>query len=178
MDDREAEAASSARLTARLDELELIVLALGNRIVEMGASPKSSDPRSDLRLGQPPSDAEMKELEAWVDWLVERYASAGDWLRPCWPLHGFVVEELRSLRSAWLAAYDGTEPSSAPIIWHEAAERCRERVRRAISTGPGCTAVSHHDDQPITDDGRWGSPATGSEAVRPGTEQPRAPLDS
>ena len=166
MDERDAEAVNIGHLTARLDELELIVLALGNRVVEMGALAASPERGKDLNLRQPLPEAEMEELTTWVDWLVDRYASAGDWLRPCWRYHGFVVEELRALRSARLAAYDGSDPTSAPLIWHEAAERCRERIRRAISTGPGCTAVSHHDDQPMTDDGRWGSPATGSEAVR------------
>jgi hypothetical protein len=149
VDDQEADGASSDRLTARLDELELIVLALGDRIVQMGASRGSPDRPDDLRLRLPLSGAEMDELSSWVDWLVERYASAGDWLRPCWQHHGFVVEELRALRNAWLAAHEDTNPAAAPLIWHEAAERCRERIRRVLSTGPGCTAVSHHDDEPM-----------------------------
>ena len=43
----------------------------------------------------------------------------------------------------------------AALQWHEAAEKCRERVRRAIGAGPGCTAVNHKPDQSVTDDPRW-----------------------
>lgn len=107
-----------------------------------------------------PSDrdpVEMADLCEWVDSLVTRYASAGDWIRPCWWRHGYVVEELAALRVAWLALFDAEQPSdpTASVRWHESAERCRERIRRAISTGPGCTAVSHRPDQPITEDPRW-----------------------
>ena len=87
---------------------------------------------------------ELEKLAKWVDWLQERYAAAGDWLQPCWWRHGFVVEELAALRTAWLGVYEADEanPSTAALDWHEAAEKCRDRIRRAIGTGPGCTAVA------------------------------------
>ena len=99
----------------------------------------------------------MAALCEWVDSLVVRYASTGDWLRPCWWRHGFVVEELAALHVAWLAVFDAEQLSdpTAGVRWHEVAERCRERIRRTISVGPGCTAVSHRPDQPVTDDPRW-----------------------
>ena len=100
---------------------------------------------------------EIADLSEWVASLVTRYASSGDWLRPCWWRHGFVVEELAALRVAWLAVFDAEQSSdpTAGVRWHEEAERCRERIRRTISAGPGCTAVSHRPDQPVTDDPRW-----------------------
>ena len=100
---------------------------------------------------------DLADLCEWVDGLVARYASTGDWLRPCWWRHGFVVEELAALRVAWLAVFDAEQPSdpTAGVRWHGEAERCRERIRRTISAGPGCTAVSHRPDQPVTDDPRW-----------------------
>jgi hypothetical protein len=100
---------------------------------------------------------ELQELAGWVEWLQVRYASAGDWLRPCWWRHGFVVEELSALRIAWLGVYEPAEntEATAALDWHEAAEKCRERVRQVISTGPGCTAVAHKADQPVVDDPRW-----------------------
>ena len=100
---------------------------------------------------------EIADLAEWVDGLQRRYAAAGDWLRPCWWRHGFVVEELAALRQAWVAIYDSDEPvdPSAAIRWHDEAERCRERIRRTISAGPGCTAVAHKADQPVTHDPRW-----------------------
>ena len=99
----------------------------------------------------------IAELAEWVDSLMVRYASTGDWLRPCWWRHGFVIEELAALRIAWLAVFDAETPAdpTAGVRWHEEAERCRERIRRTISVGPGCSAVSHRPDQPITDDPRW-----------------------
>lgn len=105
---------------------------------------------------------EIADLGDWVDCLVTRYASAGDWIRPCWWRHGYVVEELAALRVAWLAMFDAEQPtdSTAGVRWHEEAERCRERIRRTISTGPGCTTVSHRPDQPITDDPRWAEERT------------------
>ncbi len=100
---------------------------------------------------------ELAVLAKWVESLQIRYAAAGDWLRPCWWRHGFVVEELAALRVAWLAVYDASEPvdATAGATWHEKAEECRERIRRAISVGPGCSAVSHKPDEPVTEDARW-----------------------
>jgi hypothetical protein len=96
-------------------------------------------------------------LAEWVESLQVRYAAAGDWLRPCWWRHGFVVEELAALCLAWLAVYDASEPvdPTEGVRWHEEAERCRERIRRAIAVGPGCSAVSHKADESVTDDSRW-----------------------
>ena len=42
-------------------------------------------------------------LADWVDAFITRYELAG-WLRPCWPLHGGVVEELAALRLSWRTA--------------------------------------------------------------------------
>ena len=100
---------------------------------------------------------DLAVLAKWVESLQVRYAAAGDWLRPCWWRHGFVVEELAALRVAWLAVYDASEPvdPTAGVRWHEEAEKCRERIRRTISVGPGCSAVSHKPDEPVTEDSRW-----------------------
>jgi len=69
----------------------------------------------------------------------------GDWLKPCWWRHGLVVEELAALRVAWLAVYDGTSVSDASegVKWHEQAEKCRQRIRKTISVGTGCSAGTH-----------------------------------
>ena len=124
------------------------------------STPRSTDFDSTMARRTLPTErdvADLADLREWVDSLVARYASTGDWLRPCWWRHGFVVEELAALRVAWLAVFNAEQPSdpTAAVRWHEEAERCRERIRRTISAGPGCTAVSHRPDQPITDDPRW-----------------------
>ena len=100
---------------------------------------------------------ELAVLATWVESLQIRYAAAGDWLRPCWWRHGFVVEELAALRVSWLAVYDASEPvdATAGVTWHEEAEECRERIRLTIGAGSGCSAVSHKPDKPVTEDSRW-----------------------
>ncbi len=107
-----------------------------------------------------PTDGEPVDLAVlaeWIDSLMARYAAAGDWLRPCWWRHGYVVEELAALHTAWLGVYDARQPidSTAAIRWHDEAERCRDRIRRTIAAGPACSAVSHKPDEAVTDDSRW-----------------------
>jgi hypothetical protein len=107
-----------------------------------------------------PTDGEPVDLVVlakWVNSLQVRYATESDWLKPCWWRHGFVVEELAALREAWLAVYDASEAvdQAAGLKWHEDAEKCRERIRKTISIGSGCSAVSHLPDDPVTDDRRW-----------------------
>ncbi|MGO8862456.1 MAG: hypothetical protein ACLQRH_17090 [Acidimicrobiales bacterium] len=112
------------------------------------------------RIRTLPSQGEPVDLAVlaeWVDSLMARYAAAGDWLRPCWWRHGFVIEELAALHTAWLGVYDARQPvdSAAGIRWHDEAERCRDRVRRTIAAGPACSAVSHKPDEAVTEDSRW-----------------------
>ena len=83
-----------------------------------------------------------------------QYAAAGDWLVPCWWQHGFAVNELIALRTAWLGLRTSDEPSAA-LDWHEAAEKCRVRIHKAIGDGPGCTPVEHYPERPRTKDRRW-----------------------
>lgn len=130
-----------------------------------------------------PSEDEPVELDVlseWVESFVVRYAAAGDWLRPCWRRHGFVVEELAALRLAWLAIYDAVDhiDPTAGLRWHDEADKCRERVRRTIAAGPGCSTVSHKPDEPISEDPRWADELndlrneTTSHPTRSGREAP------
>lgn len=105
-------------------------------------------PLQDERLG------ELGELAAWVNELQKEYAAAGDWLVPCWWRHRFAINELAALRVAWLGTEE-LDDWSAELDWHEAAEKCRERIRQAIGDGAGCTATKHHPDWPVTRDERW-----------------------
>ena len=149
-------------LVGRVTEVEALVRNLRNRVDDRPGDrrpPDDADPDAAPEGKRPPpgDGIDLDSLAKWVDQIQQRYASAGDWLRPCWWRHGFVVEELAALRTAWTSVYESDEPpaSTAALKWHEDAAKCRERIRRAISTGPGCTAVSHKSDQPITDDPRW-----------------------
>ncbi len=126
--------------------------------------------RRTLPTGGDPVD--LAVLAEWVESLMVRYAAAGDWLRPCWWRHGFVVEDLAALRAAWLAVYDTSEPvdPTAGVRWHDEAERCRDRIRRAITTGPGCTWVSHKPDEPIIEVPRWSEESIVLQGQHPGDD--------
>jgi len=150
------------RLADRVDGLDARLYKLEGQVAELCGARRSSDDSGSpnvvrLTVWHAMEPEELENLAKWVDGLQERYAAAGDWLRPCWWRHGFVVEELTALRTAWLGLSqpDDQATSMAAVQWHEAAEKCRERVRRAIGTGPGCTAVNHKPDQLGTDDPRW-----------------------
>jgi hypothetical protein len=151
-------------------DLRALVEDLVGRVAELQAEVV------DLRSGRPasasaasqvlatrrtiPTDGEPVDLVILAEWVTSlqvRYASEADWLKPCWWRHGFVVEELTALREAWLAVYDASEPidRATGLKWHEDAEKCRERIRKTISIGSGCSAVSHMPDDPITDDPCW-----------------------
>jgi hypothetical protein len=152
-----------AHVTDRIVEAEAHVRRLEQRVDELSVARQPSDVDSSPACIQTASvptgeGIDLERLTIWVDWMQERYASAGDWLRPCWWRHGFVVEELSALRTSWSGVYYSADESPTPtaaLNWHEQAERCRERIRRTISTGPGCTAVSHKSDQSVTNDPRW-----------------------
>lgn len=162
MDDNQAGPANPASLVDRVDGLAALVRTLKRRVDELAGHRRShsdADPPALTRNSPSPTggEAELEKLAVWVDWLQERYGTVGDWLRPCWWRHGMVVEELWALRTAWLGVYGSDEKaaSAAALTWHESAERCRERIRRAIATGPGCTAVRHKPDESVTADPRW-----------------------
>jgi len=150
------------RLADKVDGLDARLYKLQRQVAELCGARRSYDDGGSskvVRLTVWPAieTAELEKLAEWVDGLQERYAAAGDWLRPCWWRHGFVVEELAALRTAWLGLSqpDDQATSMAAVQWHEAAEKCRERVRRAIGSGPGCTAVNHKSDQSVIEDPRW-----------------------
>ncbi len=167
MDDAELIRSELARLTDRVVEAEALVRRLEQRVGELSGDRQPPDDASSPACIQTASvptgeGIDLEHLARWVEWMQERYASTGDWLRPCWWRHGFVVEELSALRTSWLGVYSADEPPAptAALTWHEQAEKCRERIRRTISTGPGCTAVSHKPDQSVTDDPRWAEDRT------------------
>jgi hypothetical protein len=148
-------------LTLRVIGLEALVGTLGNQPSKYDDQLSSNDEGSPTPTEQKRTptgeDIDLESLTEWVTRIHVRYAAAGDWLRPCWWRHGFVVEELAALWIAWMGVYESVEPpaATAALKWHEDAAKCRERIRRAISTGPGCTAVTHKPDQSAINDPRW-----------------------
>lgn len=62
------------------------------------------------------------ELADWVDWLAANYQINDGWaVRPCWPQHLGVAEELAALWSAWrqAALKDMMSGGDALAFWHD-----------------------------------------------------------
>jgi hypothetical protein len=168
VDDAEPGRSELARLTDRVVAAEAFMRRLEQRVGELSGDRQppghvTSPSCIPTAFGPTGESVDLEHLAKWVEWMQERYASTGDWLRPCWWRHGYVVEELSALRSSWLGVYSADEPPAptAALTWHEQAEKCRDRIRRTISTGPGCTAVGHKPDQSVTDDPRWADERAG-----------------
>ena len=111
----------------------------------------SDDPHTDR------ARIDLEHLATWVDWMrnatrlpVIGYGRAG----------GATASSSRnsplSAHHGWVCMQPMSPLRRRPALkWHDEAEKCRERIRRAISTGPGCTAVNHKPEQSVTDDPRW-----------------------
>jgi hypothetical protein len=88
----------------------------------------------------------LAELGRWVAWLDGRYGLS-EQLPDCWARHGAMVEELLALHVTWNDAYRRADaPATAPLGWHDAFARSRERLREWNRTG--CVADLHHDEPP------------------------------
>ena len=100
---------------------------------------------------------ELGELADWVDFHQQYYDLDRMWLYSCWWRHPMVVQELAALRGAWMAVYQSDEPvhGAAALQWHEAAVRCRSRIREAITNGAGCLHNSHRPQRLMSDSAFW-----------------------
>jgi hypothetical protein len=159
MDD-EASGVGPSPLIDRIEGLEALVAEVRRELKrrsDAGQHKQNQKNAADGK-GQWPSPKEQKaglgSLANWVEDLQMQYAAAGDWLVPCWWQHGFAVNELIALWKAWLGLKTSDEPNAA-LDWHEAAEKCRVRIHKAIGDGPGCTPVEHYPERPRTKDQRW-----------------------
>ena len=86
--------------------------------------------------------AEADRLQCWVDWLVARYQLDARTVPPCWMQHGALVEELSSLRTAWLEAHDPSSDGGAPLDWHHAFHLARQRLTDWTARS-GCRPGEH-----------------------------------
>ncbi len=96
----------------------------------------------------PASDAIVRwtELEVWVRWLVERYR-LGPLIPPCWPAHGWAVEELSALHAAWKGVYYGPGFPDSPIGWQNVLAQFIGRIRTNWADQV-CGQYQHEDPGP------------------------------
>ncbi len=61
-------------------------------------------------------------------WLVERFR-LGPLIPPCWPAHGWAVEELSALHAAWNGVYRGPGFPDGPSGWMNVLAQFIGRIR-------------------------------------------------
>lgn len=75
-------------------------------------------------------EAELLELNRWVDWLRRTYGLPSSVVvPPYWHRHPELLWELSALHLHWLCAYDPDQNGSAPIGWHRDFADVRQRLR-------------------------------------------------
>lgn len=105
----------------------------------LGAKPRPVDWR---RLTAADAARRRSELDAWVRWLVRRYALDPREIPPCWADHGELIEELSALHTAHQAAFDAAGPPTGPADWHATFANTRARLHVAVSR-TGCRLGQH-----------------------------------
>ena len=153
-------ASDAPDLHQRVEDLDSVVRGL-SRIVSAEARTHGGSSGPSSAAGQRFSPVvqreELGELADWVDFYQEYYDLDRMWLYSCWWRHPMVVQELAALRGAWMAVYQSDEPvhGAAALQWHEAAVRCRSRIREAITNGAGCLHNSHRPQWLMSDSAFW-----------------------
>jgi hypothetical protein len=153
-------ASDAPDLHQRVEDLDSVVRGL-SRIVSAEARTHGGSSGQASAAGQRFSPVvqreELGELADWVDFYQEYYDLDRMWLYSCWWRHPMVVQELAALRGAWMAVYQSDEPvhGAAALQWHEAAVRCRSRIREAITNGAGCLHNSHRPQRLMSDSAFW-----------------------
>lgn len=125
------------------------------------APPPPSEGPAPVWAELPASDAIVRwtELEAWVRWLVERYR-LGPLIPPCWPAHGWAVEELSALHAAWKGVYYGPGFPDSPIGWQNVLAQFIGRIS-TIWADQVCGQYQHEDPGPS-----WPADETAREVTR------------
>ncbi len=108
-------------------------------------SPPPSDGPAPIWAELPATNAVVRwdELEVWVRWLVERYR-LGPLIPPCWPAHGWAVEELSALFAAWNGVYRGPGFPDGPSGWMNTLGQFIGRIR-TIWADQVCGQYQHED---------------------------------
>jgi hypothetical protein len=146
-------------LHERVVALDAAVRSLSQMTSSQARSRGASNGRSSAgrRFSPLVTGEELVVLADWVDFYQECYDIGTMWLKTCWWRHSMVVQELAALHGAWMAVYQSDEPvhGAAALDWHEAAVRCRARIKEAMSNGPGCSLSTHRPDDPMSREELW-----------------------
>ena len=78
-------------------------------------------------------EAELLELNRWVDWLRHAYGLPASVIPPMWHRHSELLWELSALHLHWLCAYDPEQNASAPLGWHRDFADARQRLREWVA---------------------------------------------
>ena len=78
-------------------------------------------------------EAELLELNRWVDWLRHTYGLPASVIPPMWHRHPELLWELSALHLHWLCAYDPEQNGSAPLGWHRDFADARQRLREWVA---------------------------------------------
>jgi hypothetical protein len=114
-------------LAVRVAQLESLIADLEEAVAELAAA--GCDDGTPPPTGPPPagwvdyaSAEDWIALAQWVDWLSTVYDLRADHrIRPCWPAHLGVANELAGLHAAWVdAARRGrSQDNDAMAHWHD-----------------------------------------------------------
>lgn len=78
-------------------------------------------------------EAELLDLNAWVDWLRHEYGLPPQVVPPMWHRHPELLWELSALRQHWLICYDQQAKGNMGVVWHNDFAVARERLRDWVS---------------------------------------------
>jgi hypothetical protein len=121
-----------------MDDLDALVDEI------LGSKPRPIDW---TRLAGAAAEEARAALDAWVRWLVARYAIGVREIPACWAEHGDLFEELSALRTAHQAAFDPASPPTGPADWHATLANTRARLQLAVAR-TGCRAGQHRVPDP------------------------------
>ena len=79
-------------------------------------------------------EAELLELNRWVDWLRHTYGLPASVVPPYWHRHPELLWELSALHLHWLCCFDAEKSGSAPLAWHRDFADAKLRLRDWVAT--------------------------------------------
>lgn len=124
--------ASERGIESRLRDIDATLAELRaglNRLTRARAARDShaEDRRPWHELDSDQAERRWLQLHGWVSWLVTANNIGPKEIPDCWYLHTGLVDELQTLRWAWIDTSSGDAKMTEPIWWREALHRARTR---------------------------------------------------